>query len=75
MEIVWRVSGRCLVAVWRVSRGCLEGIYVMSERYMGCLDLSEGQVWIDKSGQVKLAQVNSGLVKLGKVKVKSGQGC
>ena len=35
MEIVWRVSGGCLVGVWRVSFVCLEGIYGMFQWYSG----------------------------------------
>ena len=55
LEIVWKVSGRCLVAVWRVHKGvlqvsevyitgCLEGINGMSEWCLGCLNVSEGHV-------------------------------
>ena len=46
MEIVRRVSGRCLVGVWQVSFGCLEGVLMVSGRclmgawreFMGCLN-------------------------------------
>ena len=55
METVWRVSGGCLAgALWmfggclegvlRVFQMCLDGIYGMSEWYLRCLDVSEGQV-------------------------------
>jgi len=44
---VWKVSGGCLMGVWR-------GIYGMSEWYVGCLDVSEGQV---RNGEVKIGQV------------------
>ena len=36
----------CLEGVWKLSGGCLEGIYAMSKWYVGCLDVSEGQVRI-----------------------------
>ena len=32
MEIVWRVSGGCLVGVWRVSGRCMEGVLGVSGR-------------------------------------------
>ena len=32
MEIVWRVSGRCLAGVWKVYFGCLEGVLRVSGR-------------------------------------------
>ena len=61
MEIVWRVSGGCLEGVLRVSGGslkgvwkvtvrCLEGINGMSEWYVECPDVFEGQV---RTGEVR----------------------
>ena len=44
MEGVWKVSKGCLEVALSMSEGCLEGIYGMSEWYVGCLDVSEGQV-------------------------------
>ena len=59
--------------------GCLEGIYGMSKLYMGCLDVSEGQVRNGEDGigqvrgQVKSVQVKSGQVKSGQVKLRHAQ--
>ena len=36
MEIVWRVSGRCLEGALRVSGRCLDGVWRVS---MGCLNV------------------------------------
>ena len=51
------VSGRCLKGVCRVSQGCLEGIYGLSEWYVMCLNLSEGQV---RTNQVRIGKVRTG---------------
>ena len=58
-----QVSGRCLKGVWRVSQRCLEGIYGMSEWYVGCLDVSEGQA---RTGQVETGKVRAGHVLVSK---------
>ena len=65
MEIVWTVSGGCLLGVWWVSSGCLEGVLMVSERclegiygmskeYERCLNVSEGQV---RTNQVRIGKV------------------
>ena len=46
-----QVSGRCLKGVWMESQRCLEGIYGMSEWYVRCLDVSEGQI---RTSQVRI---------------------
>ena len=56
------MSGRCLKAVCRVSQRCLEGIYGMSEWYVRCLDVSEGQV---RSSQVRIDKVRTSQVRTG----------
>ena len=33
LEVVRRVSGRCLEGVWKVSRGCVEAVWRVSGRY------------------------------------------
>ena len=45
-----------------MSGWCLEGIYGMSEWYVMCLDLSEGQV---RTSQVRIGKVRAGLVRTG----------
>ena len=50
---------------WTVSLGCLEGIYGMYEWYVGCLDVSDGQV---RTGQVRIGQVRTGQVRTGQVR-------
>ena len=47
----------CLEGVSRVSGRCLEGIYSMSEWYVRCLDVSEGQF---RTSQVRTGQVRTG---------------
>ena len=50
---VLKVSDRCLKGVCSVSQRCLKGIYGMSEWYVRCLDVSEGQV---RTSQVRTGQ-------------------
>ena len=64
-----QVSGRCLKGVWRVSQRCLEGIYGMSEWYMRCLDVYEGQVW---SSQVRIGKVRTSQVRTGQDRCQDG---
>ena len=52
LEGVSRVSVVC-----RVSQRCLEGIYGMSEWYVRCQDVSEGQV---RTSKVRIDKVNTG---------------
>ena len=56
------MSGRCLKAVCRVSQRCLEGIYGMSEWYVRCLDVSEGQV---RTSQIRIGKARTGQVRTG----------
>ena len=56
------------------SHRCLEGIYGMSEQYVRCLDVSEGQV---RSSQVWIGKISTGKIRTGQVRtvqVKEGQG-
>ena len=61
------VSGGCLEGVLRVSKG----IYGISEWYMGCLDVSEGQIRIGqvRTDQVRSSQVRTGQVRTGQVRI------
>ena len=63
------MSGRCLKAVCRVSQRCLEGIYGMSEWYVRCLDVSEGQV---RSSQVRIGKARTGQVRAGQDRCLAG---
>ena len=63
------MSGRCLKAVCRVSQRCLEGIYGMSEWYVRCLDVSEGQV---RSSQVRIGKARAGQVWTGQARCLEG---
>ena len=85
LEFVWRVSGRCLNDVWKVFGKCLGDVVrvwhvgsvwnksgmKVSRRFLECnrsLHRKCLEVFF-KSGQVKLVQVKSGQVNLGKVKL------
>ena len=59
LEGVWKLSGGCLAGV--LSR-CLKGIYGMSEWYVRCLHVSEGQV---KTSQLRISKVRTGQVRTG----------
>ena len=54
MEIVWRMSGRCLAGVLWLSGGCLKGVWKVS---YGCL--------AGICGMFQWYSVKSGLVKSG----------
>ena len=46
MEIVWRVSGRCLVGVLWMSGGCLKGVWKVPGRCLeGAWKVSRGYLW------------------------------
>ena len=51
------MSGRCFKGVCSVSQRYLEGIYGMSEWYIRCLDVYEGQV---RTSQVRIGKVRTG---------------
>ena len=56
------MSGGCLAGVLKVSQKYLQGIYGMSEWYLRCLDVSEGQV---KTSQVRIGKARTGQVRTG----------
>ena len=63
------MSVRCLNAVSRVSQRCLEGIYGMSEWYVRCLDVSEGQV---RNSKVRIGKARTGQVRTGQDRCPEG---
>ena len=62
LEGVWKFSGECLAGVLRVSQMCLNGAYGMSEWYVKCLDVSEGQV---RTSQVRIGKTKTGQIRTG----------
>ena len=56
------MTGGGLGGVLRLSGRCLEGTYGMSEWYVRCLDVSQGQV---RTSQVRIGKVRTGQVRTG----------
>ena len=55
-------GGPKMEGIWREAEGCLEVIYGTSKWFVGCLDVSKGQV---RTGQFRTGQVRTCQFKTG----------